>query len=75
MMQMAKEFLPLVQIVVAALLIVLILIQQRGQALGSAFGQEGGFYTTRRGLQKKVFWGTVISGAFFILLALLNLIL
>lgn len=70
-----KQYLPLVQIIIAVLLIVLILLQQRGTALGSAFGQEGGFYATRRGIQKKIFWATAVSGALFIVLALLNLIL
>ena len=69
------NFSPLAQIIVAVLLIVLILLQQRGTALGSAFGQEGGFYATRRGLQKKIFWGTVVLGALFIILSLLNLLL
>ncbi len=70
-----NEFLPIVQIIVAAILIGLILLQQRGTALGSAFGDTGGSYTTKRGMQKKIFWGTIIFGALFIILALLNLIL
>lgn len=70
-----KNFLPLAQILVSAVLVVLILLQQRGRALGSAFGQESGFYATRRGVQKKIFWGTVVSAALFIILALLNFIL
>ena len=69
-----KQFLPIAQIVVAVLLIVFILLQQRGTALGSAFGGEGGFYATRRGIQKKIFWATAVLGALFIILALLNLI-
>lgn len=69
------NFSPLAQIIVAVLLIILILLQRRGTALGSAFGQEGGFYATRRGLQKKIFWGTVVLGALFIILALINLLL
>jgi len=64
------------QLLVSVILIVLILFQQRGTALGSAFGgQEGGFYGTMRGVQKKIFWLTVIFGALFIILALANLIL
>ena len=64
------------QIVVAVLLIVFILLQQRGTALGSAFGGEGGgFYATRRGLQKKIFWLTIICGVLFIILALANLVI
>jgi len=69
-----QQYLPIAQIVVAAILVVLILLQQRGTALGSAFGQEGGFYATRRGIQQKIFWVTVVCGALFIILALLNLL-
>jgi protein translocase SecG subunit len=69
------KYLPFAQIIVVILLIVFILLQQRGTALGSAFGQEGGFYATRRGIQKKIFWGTCVCGALFIIRALLNLIL
>lgn len=69
-----SQYLPLAQIIIAILLIVLILLQQRGTALGSAFGQEGGFYATRRGIQQKILIATIISGSLFIILALLNLI-
>jgi protein translocase SecG subunit len=69
-----QQYLPLAQIVISILLVVLILFQQRGTALGSAFGQEGGFYATRRGIQKKIFWATVVCGALFIILAILNLL-
>ena len=69
-----KNFLPIAQIVVSVLLIVFILLQQRGTALGSAFGGGGGFYATRRGIQKKIFWATVVFGTLFVILALLNLI-
>ncbi len=70
-----QQYLPLAQIIVSVLLIVFILLQQRGAALGSAFGQEGGFYATRRGMQQKILWATIICGVLFIALALLNLIL
>ena len=70
-----KQYLPLVQIIVAIFLITFILLQQRGQALGSAFGGSGEFYGTLRGIQRKIFWATVVCGALFIVLALLNLIL
>ncbi|MBZ9577436.1 preprotein translocase subunit SecG [Patescibacteria group bacterium] len=71
-----QTLLPIAQIIVAILLIVFILLQQRGTALGSAFGGEGGsFYATRRGIQKKIFWATIICGVLFIVFALSNLIL
>lgn len=70
-----QQYLPLAQIILSIFLIVLILLQQRGTALGSAFGQEGGFYATRRGIQKKILWATIVCGILFVVLALLNLIL
>ena len=72
---MIEKIIPITQIAVAVILMVLILFQQRGTALGSAFGQESGFYATRRGIQQKIFWGTVVFGALFVVLAVLNLIL
>ena len=69
------NILGILQIVVSVLLVAGILLQQRGSAMGSAFGQEGGaFYGTRRGIQKKIFWATVTLGALFIFLAVLNLL-
>lgn len=70
-----EDFLPIAQIVVSIFLIIAILLQQRGTALGSAFGDSGGFYATRRGVQTKILWLTIILGALFIILAISNLIL
>ena len=69
------DILLLAQLIVSVVLIILILMQQRGTALGSAFGQQGGFYGTMRGVQKKIFWLTVGFGALFIILAIANLVI
>jgi len=64
------------QVLVAIFLAVFILLQQRGTALGSSFGGDsGGFYGARRGLQKQLYWGTILLGILFIGLALLRLFL
>lgn len=70
-----NNILIIAQLVISVVLIILILLQQRGGALGSAFGQESGFYGTMRGVQKKIFWATVVFGTLFIILALMNLLL
>jgi len=62
------------QIIIASLLIILVLLQQRGTALGSTFGGGGEFYGTLRGIQKKMFWGTLILGTLFLIVSVLNLI-
>jgi len=70
-----QNFLSIFQITISVVLMVLILLQQRGTALGSAFGQESGAYATRRGIQKKIFWATITAGCLFVLSALANLII
>lgn len=67
-----NNILSYILIAIGAILIVLVLVQQRGTALGSAFGQEGGFYGTLRGAEKKIFWLTCFFGAAFIILAILS---
>jgi preprotein translocase subunit SecG len=69
-----KNFLTLAQILVSLFLVLFILLQQRGGALGSLFGESSGFYATRRGLQKKIFWATIFLAILFVILAILNLI-
>lgn len=69
-----KQFLPFAQIIIAIFLIISILLQQRGRALGSVFGDSGSFFAARRGTEKKIFWMSVIFGILFIILAILNLI-
>lgn len=71
---MNQYYLAISQIIVAIFLILSILLQKRGGGLGTAFGGGGGFYATRRGLEKKIFWLTIILGIIFVVLALLNLI-
>ncbi len=58
------------QIVVAIVLMLAILMQNRGTGLGSAFGGSGGVYLTKRGLEKKLFIATIVLAAIFILLSL-----
>lgn len=70
-----RQILFILQIVVPVLLVLLILLQQRGTALGSAFGGEGGFYLKRRGIEKKIFWGTVTLAILFLAISLLNLVI
>lgn len=61
------------QSIISALLVIVILFQQRGTALGSAFGGGGEVYSTRRGFQKNLLWATVVLTIAFIVLAVLNL--
>lgn len=71
-----STYLAIAEIIVSILLIISILFQQRGTALGSAFGggDSGGFYSTRRGIQQKLFIATIVLGCLFLALAVANLL-
>lgn len=58
------------QIAVAVLLMVAVLLQNRGAGLGGAFGGSGGVYLTKRGLEKKLYIATIALALIFILLSL-----
>ena len=50
----------------AILVILLILLQQRGASLGAGFGGSGELFTTRRGLDKSLFNATVVLVLVFV---------
>jgi len=58
------------QLVISLLLIMAILLQNRGTGLGGVFGGTGGGYLTKRGLEKKLFILTIILSVLFFLLSL-----
>lgn len=63
----------ILQIIVSVLLILAILLQQRGTGLGSAFGGENNVFRTRRGPEKMLFTSTIVLAIIFGTLAILNL--
>jgi len=67
-----KNILYIVQIIVSILLIIVILLQQRGSGLGAAFGGESGVYRTKRGAEKFIFRLTIILAVIFFVTALAN---
>lgn len=64
------SYLYIAQILVAAALIGVILLQVRGGGLGGIFGQPDSVYRTRRGLEKNLMQITVILAVVFIGLAI-----
>ncbi|OHA62135.1 MAG: preprotein translocase subunit SecG [Candidatus Wildermuthbacteria bacterium RIFCSPHIGHO2_12_FULL_45_9] len=69
-----NQILPFAQVIIAVFLMVVVLLQQRGTALGSSFGSEGGFYGARRGMQKNLYWATIVLGAMFVALSIVRLV-
>jgi preprotein translocase subunit SecG len=57
------------------LMILCILLQQRGASLGAGFGSSGELYTTRRGLDKSLFDATIVLAVIFVLSIMAALLL
>jgi preprotein translocase subunit SecG len=62
-------------IIIACLLALVILLQQRGSGLGDAFGMDTTVYTSRRGVEKLLFYLTIIFAISFVALALIQLLM
>ena len=54
------------QTVLGALLIIAILLQQRGSGLSGSFGGDGSTYSTRRGAEKIIFGATIVLAVLWI---------
>ena len=71
------KVLPYAQIILSALIIVSIMLQRTGASLGGAFGVDNfssGFHT-RRGLEKTLFYATIVFAILFALSALVSLLI
>lgn len=65
MICMVNTILTIANLVSAVLLIVAILLQQKGSGMGAAFGGASSVYTTRRGLDRTLFQATIVLSVVF----------
>ncbi len=63
------------QIVLAVLVITGVALQQRGNGLSSAFGGSSMEYSTKRGLEKWVFYATIVVAILWLVTAVARLVL
>lgn len=70
-----ERVLQAVQIVLAVFLTVAILMQQRGTALGEAFGGDSAVYRARRGIEKFLFLATIALAIAFVAAVIADVLL
>jgi len=63
---MENSILQIITIVSAVLMVLAILLQQRGASLGAGFGASGELYTSRRGLDRSLYKATIVLAIIFI---------
>ena len=72
---MLKNILFVIQILVATALTLSILLQAKGVGLSATFGGEGGFYRSRRGVEKLLLFFTIFISIAFAVTSLIGVIL
>ncbi|MEX2028082.1 MAG: preprotein translocase subunit SecG [Candidatus Curtissbacteria bacterium] len=64
-----------IQIIVSTLLTLLILVQAKGSGISSVFGGQGGFYRSKRGIEKLFVIFTIILAVIFLVLSVIQVII
>lgn len=72
---MIQNILQFAMVASSILMILFILLQQRGASLGAGFGSSGELYTTRRGTDKSLFDATIVMAVIFVGSLIISLIL
>ncbi|HKM40855.1 MAG: preprotein translocase subunit SecG [Patescibacteria group bacterium] len=65
----------IIQLIISILLIIVILLQSKGTALGGVFGGSNTVFLTKRGIEKKLFILTIILAVLFFAVSLGSILL
>ena len=73
---MAKNYLDIALIIVSVGLIVSVILQSKGAGLGGLTGADtGSIFTARRGVERTLFWITIILSVIFFALVITLLLI
>ncbi len=66
-----EQFLDIALIITSVALIISVILQSKGAGLGGLTGGDtGGVYTARRGIERTLFWVTIVLSVIFFALAI-----
>lgn len=71
---MTQTIFNIIQIVLAVVLILIVLLQQKGTGLSGVFGGSSNVYSTKRGIDKILHYITIVVSVLFFALSLLRLV-
>jgi preprotein translocase subunit SecG len=64
----------IIQIILSVVIITLILLQERSSGMSGLLGGSGeGYYQARRGMEKIIFYSTIVLAVVFVVLAIYQL--
>lgn len=70
-----ERFLDIALIITSVALIASVILQSKGAGLGGLTGSDtGGVYTARRGIERTLFWVTIVLSVIFFALAIASVL-
>ena len=71
-----ERFLNIALIITSVTLIISVILQSKGAGLGGLTGSDtGGVYTARRGVERTLFWVTIVLSVIFFALAIASILI
>ncbi len=71
-----ERFLDIALIITSVTLIISVILQSKGAGLGGLTGADsGGVYTARRGIERTLFWVTIVLSVIFFTLTIATLLI
>lgn len=67
-------YLNIVQIIISVVLMIVVLLQTRGEGFTGTFGAETSVFRTRRGVEKTLFQFTIVLGVIFVLISIISVL-
>lgn len=71
---MKENIYNIIQFILAILLIIVILLQQKGTGLSGVFGGSSNIYSTKRGVDKILHYSTIVLAVIFFGLSIIRLV-
>ena len=69
-----KNLFDIIAVSAAILMVICIMLQNRGQSLGAAWGGDSSYYRSKRGAERVIFNGTIVLAVIFVVAVLLGVI-
>ena len=71
-----ERFVDIALIITSVALIASVILQSKGAGLGGLTGSDtGGVYTARRGIERTLFWVTIVLSVIFFVLAITSVLI
>ena len=74
-MKNLNNIITIVNMVIMVILIIIVSVQNKSAGLSNVFGGGGNIVQTRRGIDKWLFYATIISGVIFVGLSITSVVI